>query len=376
MTFKCIGHGGLTRALRSKAQLGGHRQRLARIPQPSSAISDTRRQIRDALEGRVQAGLRVSRPADALEREADRTADAVMRMPLPNAAQAKAGGFPAPRSWRSGRVGLQSGGRPLSDAERAFFEPRFGRDFGNVRLHDDGRAEALADNLNARAFTDGNDIAFARGEYVAETDSGRRLLAHELAHVVQQRTGQASRSGLFRQPRKRTNWVLKRPPDIRQSGLTCWAAAMASWLLVKRIVETGFGSDFLLRHYRGTECTDDKDALVGDSNDDLEAVFAEWRILLDLDTEIAPDDFSLAMAKRLIENHGHFLLILHTSILHAMVVYGIEINPDNPADFSLLVMDPLSGYRTVTPWQVEQSMSIGVGMERSAGPAPCRSRKR
>ena len=262
----------------------------------------------------------------------------------------------------------------MSDSERGFFEPRFGHDFGRVRVHHDAEASEQAENLNARAFTFGNHIAFARGEYAPGTDAGRRLMAHELAHVVQQGTAPSVQA--FREPKKRTNWVLKQPPDIRQSGLTCWAAAMASWLLVKGIVQTGFGSEFLIKHYRGTECTDASDALVGNSNEDIEAVFAEWRILLDIDTTIAPADFTLAMAKRLIEDHGHFVLILHTDILHAMVVYGVDVNPDNPADFSLLVMDPLSGYRLVTPWGVEHQMSIGVGMEKSAGPAPCSRRRR
>ena len=372
MTLLRAGFGGLSRMFRSRARTHGSRG-LARLPKPSLAGADPRRQIRDALEGGARAKIRVSRPDDAREQAADRAADAVMRMPSGERTPATVADSPGPGAWRPDLEGLRSGGRPLSQAERAFFEPRFGRGFGNVRIHDDDRATAQADDLGARAFACGNDIAFARGEYAPETDSGRRLMAHELAHVAQQRA--ASPATVFRKP-QRSNWTLKRPPDIRQSGLTCWAAAIASWLLVKRIVETGFGSDYLIRHYRGSECTDDSDALVGDSNEDLEAVFAEWRLLLDLDTEVAPADFTLAMAKRLIENHGHFLLILHTSILHAVVVYGIEINPDNPADFSLLVMDPLSGYRTLTPWGVEHSMSIGVGMERSAGPAPCLSRRR
>ena len=79
------------------------------------------------------------------------------------------------------------GGQPLSPAERAYFEPRFGRDFSDVRVHDDPRAHAAADDINARAFALGSHIACGRGEYAAGTARGRHLLAHELTHVLQQK---------------------------------------------------------------------------------------------------------------------------------------------------------------------------------------------
>jgi hypothetical protein len=84
---------------------------------------------------------------------------------------------------------LRSPGQPLDPAARTFFEPRFDHDFGQVRLHTDARAADAARELGARAYTIGRDIAFGSGEYVPETPAGRRLLAHELAHVVQQRQG-------------------------------------------------------------------------------------------------------------------------------------------------------------------------------------------
>lgn len=81
---------------------------------------------------------------------------------------------------------MQGGGQPLPAAERAFFEPRFGRNFGHVRVHVDDRAGGLAAAVNAKAFTLGQDIVLGVRAYRPETDSGRRLLAHELAHVIQQ----------------------------------------------------------------------------------------------------------------------------------------------------------------------------------------------
>jgi len=81
---------------------------------------------------------------------------------------------------------LRGRGQPLSAAERAFFEPRFGHDFSQVRIHADGRAAASARVLNARAYAIGQDVVFAAGHYAPKTAAGRRLLAHELTHVVQQ----------------------------------------------------------------------------------------------------------------------------------------------------------------------------------------------
>jgi hypothetical protein len=69
---------------------------------------------------------------------------------------------------------------------RRYFNPRFGYDFSGVRVHTDSNAGQAAGAINARAFTLGRDIVFASGQYAPETESGKRLLAHELTHVLQQ----------------------------------------------------------------------------------------------------------------------------------------------------------------------------------------------
>jgi outer membrane protein OmpA-like peptidoglycan-associated protein len=81
---------------------------------------------------------------------------------------------------------LRAPGVALDAGTRDFMETRFGRDFSHVRIHADGRAAASAEALDARAYTVGADIVFGRGEYRPQTHAGRRLLAHELAHTVQQ----------------------------------------------------------------------------------------------------------------------------------------------------------------------------------------------
>jgi len=84
---------------------------------------------------------------------------------------------------------LGSSGQPLDPATRDFMEPRFGHDFSQVRVHSDGKAATSSRSIQALAYTAGRDIVFAPDQYSPQTESGKRLLAHELAHVVQQGEG-------------------------------------------------------------------------------------------------------------------------------------------------------------------------------------------
>ncbi len=84
------------------------------------------------------------------------------------------------------REALISPGRPIDQVTRAFMESRFGRDFSRVRVHVDARASESTRAVNALAYTVGHDVVFGAGRYSPETGAGRELLAHELAHVVQQ----------------------------------------------------------------------------------------------------------------------------------------------------------------------------------------------
>jgi hypothetical protein len=88
---------------------------------------------------------------------------------------------------------LNSSGKPLGSRERAFFEPAFGHDFSHIRIHTDERAAESARSVNALAYTVGRDIVFDTGRYAPCTKNGRKLLAHELTHTVQQSSDEVIR---------------------------------------------------------------------------------------------------------------------------------------------------------------------------------------
>src|SRR5215213_1007869 len=189
----------------------------------------------------IQAKLNVSSPGDQSEREADRVADKVMRMPDPQATrgatvsiqtrssrihrkcagceeemqrppseekeetiQPKTNALQTPAIQRlcsecgaakqSSSIGapaivqrvLRSPGQALDGATRAFFEPRFGHDFSRVRVHADAEAAESARAVNALAYTVGGDVVFGAARYAPRSTEGRSLLAHELTHTIQQ----------------------------------------------------------------------------------------------------------------------------------------------------------------------------------------------
>lgn len=80
-------------------------------------------------------------------------------------------------------------GSPLDAGARSFLEPRLGSDFSDVRIHTGAQADHSARSVNAQAYTVGSDIVFREGAYQPDTDAGRHVLAHELTHVIQQRSG-------------------------------------------------------------------------------------------------------------------------------------------------------------------------------------------
>ncbi|HLY57123.1 MAG TPA: DUF4157 domain-containing protein [Stellaceae bacterium] len=157
---------------------------------------------------RLQAKLAVGPVDDPLEQEAERVADQVTAVQRKCAecadedasklqakqASASIGAATAPASIHDT---LRAPGEKLEGSTREFMEPRFGHDFGDVRIHRDAAAAASARQVNATAYTVGRDIVFDSGRYAPATAEGVHLLAHELTHVVQQR---AAAPRVARQP--------------------------------------------------------------------------------------------------------------------------------------------------------------------------------
>ena len=184
---------------------------------PGHAFS--RISVHPVAPGTLQRALEVGGAHDEAEAEARRVADAVMGAPSAAAAPAgpdgggdvlrplrdaapvaaEAGGS-VPGETAAAISGMRGAGRPLPAEERGFFEPRLGHDLGGVRVHDGAAAAGAARAVGAAAFTVGSDVFFGGGRWAPGTDAGRRLLAHELAHVVQQGTSAAAP-------------VLRRAPD-------------------------------------------------------------------------------------------------------------------------------------------------------------------
>lgn len=179
---------------------------------PKMGNQAAQRLLRDGV---IQAKLSVNQPGDRFEQEADRIAEAVVRLPDPAATAGRVSQTGAAssvqRTCTCGKPGGESGmcegcegssvattappivhevvrssGRPLDAAVRSFMEPRFGHDFSGVRVHTDSNAAQSASSVNALAYTVGRDIVFNSGQYNPTVESGRRILAHELTHVIQQ----------------------------------------------------------------------------------------------------------------------------------------------------------------------------------------------
>ncbi|MGH9634714.1 MAG: eCIS core domain-containing protein [Candidatus Angelobacter sp.] len=218
-----------------KASSVSHAHEKVRVV-PGVQHSASNQAMQRMVRGRVlQRKLAINRPGDIYEQEADRVADVVMRMPasaptletvresgLPSRLQRCSCGKPVTSGeqceacktqgaelQRSSTTSsentfappivhdvLNSAGRPLDAATRQFMEPRFGHDFSNVRVHTGSQAAESARAVNALAYTVGNNVVFGSGQYAPSTQAGGKLLAHELAHTLQQESqepGQLSR---------------------------------------------------------------------------------------------------------------------------------------------------------------------------------------
>ena len=171
----------------------GHFLQRQRAYRPTREFGECREKCRLDL----QAKLKMNEPGDIYEQEADRIADQALAAPI----HSSVSGVGVPLRIRhlsgqtNGQIGsaprsldaaLASPGTPLEPALRQEMEQRFGYDFSKVRVHSGSTAEQSAHDVNANAYTVGQNIVFGAGRFARGTEQGRRLLAHELTHVVQQ----------------------------------------------------------------------------------------------------------------------------------------------------------------------------------------------
>jgi protein involved in polysaccharide export with SLBB domain len=198
----------------------------------------------------LQTKLNISEPGDRYEQEADRVADQVMRMPEPSVqrqvepeeeegmVQREAIFNQVPSSdqkLESPEVPsivnevLNSPGQPLDPETLTFMESRFGQDFNHVQVHTDAKAAESARAVNALAYTVGQNIVFSSEQYSPKTRSGKYLLSHELAHVIQQK----STSVLQKQTDS------ENPVTPRQTGGTSTSSLITGQVVNVQIRELG-----------------------------------------------------------------------------------------------------------------------------------------
>ncbi|AXT53609.1 DUF4157 domain-containing protein [Aquimarina sp. BL5] len=182
----------------------------------------------------IQAKLTIGKPNDQYEQEADRVADQVMKMPVNQNAsierkydkckeeelqmkplavsissiiqkQANDSGVVAPSNISQSLAKSKGGGQNMDESTQSFMNKGIGADFSNVKIHTNDSAIQMNQSLGAKAFTNGNDIYFNKGQYNPQSSEGKHLLAHELTHVVQQ--GGSEKQG------KKQNDVIQRYID-------------------------------------------------------------------------------------------------------------------------------------------------------------------
>jgi hypothetical protein len=202
---RTVGNQATTHFIQAKLRVGpvgDHYEREAdRVAQQVLAMPETRSRPqvqRQEEEEELQAKPLASTISPLVQRQEDEEElqlKLVQRQEDEEELQMKSrgnGGFTVDAGTESRLKSLGGSGKPLSKELRSFMEPRFGANFNSVRVHTGSKAAQISRQINAKAFTHGQDIYFGVGMYQPETDNGKQLLAHELTHVVQQ-TGAAQR---------------------------------------------------------------------------------------------------------------------------------------------------------------------------------------
>lgn len=201
---------------------------------PADVLALQRAAGNQAVSCLIQARLTVGPAGDRYEQEADRLAEEVLATPSPAQTERQPvqrqedeeevqlkpdlqGGLDAGPKIETQLSALRGSGSPLPDEVRAAMEPHFGADFSGVKVHTGADAAVLNRQLQAQAFTHGEDIYMGEGRYEPGTDAGKRLLAHELTHVVQQTGAQPGAGGTLRRWLKKAGPISTGPRSIRRS---------------------------------------------------------------------------------------------------------------------------------------------------------------
>lgn len=279
-----------------------------------NTIRNTAPSVGRAVANSVQTKLKVGKPGDEYEQEADRVAEQVMggnegsihlkprrkddeEEPVQMSAESafrseeeekvqkdeidNGFGRKIDHSWLAERIEATRGsGKPMQESDRNFMEERMGMDFSGVRVHTGEESSGMNNALNSRAFTSGKDIYFNAGYYQPETAAGKKLLAHELTHVVQQQ-GEAPSTPVIQ-----GDFALE-PPEHAEGDvfvrLTNTQVQSAIWYNTQRY---NAANTRLIQDLVGTEQT-------GRWNEEtVQAIaFMQWEYGLTADGKIGSDTF-------------------------------------------------------------------------------------
>ena len=322
--------------------------------------------VQTLLAPGASRNARLSTPGDRYEREADKTADRVTRT-LDKPAREMRGddgeGLQTrtiPAVNHAAARALPDSGKPVPEEVRRDMEPRFGYDFGNVRLHTDREGGQMARALNARAFTMGRDVVFAEGQYAPETTTGRKLLAHELSHVVQQ-TSEAGlmHAGLALVQRDNGTFLgasihidLDVPLIPQPTPLSCWAAALA--MVVSYRDNTMYTPQEIANHAG-------MDLATGYGWTAISGAVLAWGL-----SETPPMSAMPPYWASLLEEHGPLWVVEVGAPYHAVVVKGMHGtgDPDSTEVWINNPWPPNQGaveYKTFMDFEREFNLGAGAG---------------
>ena len=260
--------------------------------------------------------IKISQPADAAEIEADQIADKVMRIPtgdvtavtttekyssamkrkcrsckneevvIQRKPAASDANMPSQNPVHVSSV-VSSGGRPLDNDTRRFFEPRMQRDFSSVRVHTNTLADRSSSALDAEAYTIGSHIVFANGRYAPHSSQGKHLLAHELTHVAQQSSAMPR---IQRRPKKRESTAM----DLIKSTVAYIGATLdeakhndyarsivGDFVLSKNLIDFDYERKLKAETYKDSQLSTETYFIAVQQRPDGKDAIKPWSIIVD-----------------------------------------------------------------------------------------------